>query len=100
MSRADAVRRGFEREFSRLPHVFPASCEGESCEGGCPACEHTAEFSSQHCEVCSALPGARYPLVAMEDVGPGSETAEILYFAVCEDCLMFAAYGDLPEGDE
>ncbi len=48
-------------------------------------------FSPIPCELCDALAGDRHAVTAMYNDG------EYETLAVCEDCLMYVANGDLPE---
>jgi len=90
--------------------------------GACPGCstcfEHAedpenptesdydaaSESYFSWCESCgSSLGGDRHPahgVIADSDEQARQDDHPIEHFAVCTDCLMFHANGDLPEGEE
>lgn len=54
------------------------------------------EFSFSQCESCgSRLGGSRHEASTYH-----RETKEVLELRICPDCVVFHAYGELPEGEE
>lgn len=61
-------------------------------------------FSSSPCDSCnSTLGGDRHPahgIIADTPEAAQAPESEITHFAICVDCLMYHANGDIPEESE